>query len=223
MALKLTGEHKRRAERRYSSAFKSARLLVCPLPPDAGISRSLVSAGVLSTVSLDVCRLLFGCIFFYPFFYCIGALPLASAAPGTDISPSTAVMCVLVFFTGWAFTRGANLQKFALKQGRGTWGWGPFATELKTVPGSNNRLLCSGFWRLARHANYCGEIVQAVAWALPAWLATGSLLPWAYPAYYVALFIPRERDDERMCAARYGTAWDEYCRLVRWRIVPFLY
>lgn len=166
---------------------------------------------------------MFGCIFFYPFFYCVGALSLASAAPGADISPSAAAACVLLFYLGWAFTRGANLQKFALKQGRASWGRGPFRTELKTVPGSENRLLCSGFWRLARHANYCGEIVQAVAWALPGWLATGSLLPWAYPAYYVALFIPRERDDERMCAARYGATWSEYCRMVPWRIVPFVY
>jgi delta14-sterol reductase len=29
---------------------------------------------------------------------------------------------------------------------------------MRVVPGT--RLLCSGFWGLARHVNYCGEIVQ---------------------------------------------------------------
>ena len=35
----------------------------------------------------------------------------------------------------------------------------------ETVPGSGGRLLCSGWWGLSRHVNYCGEIVQAVALA----------------------------------------------------------
>ena len=32
---------------------------------------------------------------------------------------------------------------------------------MRVVPGT--RLLCSGFWGLARHVNYCGEIVQVSA------------------------------------------------------------
>ena len=63
--------------------------------------------------------------------------------------------------------------------------------DWKTVPGSND-LLCGGWWGYSRHVNYFGEIVQAVALALPGWLATGSVLPWLYPLYYVALFIPRQ-------------------------------
>ena len=32
-----------------------------------------------------------------------------------------------------------------------------------------SKILCSGFWGLARHINYFGEIVQAIALALPGW------------------------------------------------------
>jgi delta14-sterol reductase len=164
-------------------------------------------------------KLLFGCLAFYPFFYAVGILPLVDGT--ADISPAAAVGCVGLFFVGWALTRGANLQKFACKQGRRSFLWGLISME--TVPGSHGRLLCSGFWGCARHINYCGEILQAVALALPGWLATGSLLPFAYPAYYVGLFVPRQLDDDAICAAKYGAVWTEYCRRVPYRMVPGLW
>jgi delta14-sterol reductase len=37
------------------------------------------------------------------------------------------------------------------------------------------------------------------------------------------LLVPRQRDDDRRCATKYGPLWVEYCRRVRWRIVPFVY
>jgi protein-S-isoprenylcysteine O-methyltransferase Ste14 len=168
------------------------------------------------------CKLLFGCLAFYPFFYAVGILPLVHDTGATaDISSAAAAGCVGLFFAGWALTRGANLQKFACKQGRRSFLWG--LIQMETVPGSHGRLLCSGFWGSARHINYCGEILQAVALALPGWLVTGSLLPWLYPAYYVALFIPRQMDDDAICAAKYGPVWTEYCRRVPYRMVPGLW
>jgi delta14-sterol reductase len=46
---------------------------------------------------------------------------------------------------------------------------------------------------------------------------------WLYPIYYIALLFPRERADERRCAAKYGSLWTEYVRRVPRRIVPGLY
>ncbi len=62
---------------------------------------------------------------------------------------------------------------------------------------------------------------MGVALAMPG--GTHSLLPWAYPLYYVALLLPREREDERVCAAKYGAAWAEYVRRVPYRLVPGVY
>jgi hypothetical protein len=63
-----------------------------------------------------------------------------------------------------------------------------------------------------------------VALALPGWLATGSLVPWLYPLYYVALFVPRQIDDDSKCLQKYGRdVWGEYVRRVPSRIVPFVY
>ena len=95
---------------------------------------------------------------------------------------------------------------------------------MDTLPGSGGRILVRGFWGVSRHVNYAGEILQAVALALPALLATGSLVPLLYPLYYVALFVPRAADDDAVCRAKYGPAlWDAYVRAVPWRIVPYLY
>ena len=46
---------------------------------------------------------------------------------------------------------------------------------------------------------------------------------WLYPLYYVALLFPRERSDDRRCAAKYGALWDEYRRRVPKRIIPGIY
>jgi protein-S-isoprenylcysteine O-methyltransferase Ste14 len=83
-------------------------------------------------------------------------------------------------------------------------------------------LLVNGFWGGSRHINYLGEIIQAVAIAL----ATGYFgiwMVWLYPLYYVALFVTRERDDEKICEEKYGPLWDEYTEKVKYRIIPRIY
>ncbi|CAB4858545.1 unannotated protein [freshwater metagenome] len=70
--------------------------------------------------------------------------------------------------------------------------------------------------------NYLGEILMAVGLTL-ALGQPGDLLPWLYPLYYVALLVPRERDDDRRCAAKYGPLWDEYRARVPRRIIPGIY
>jgi len=170
-------------------------------------------------------KLCWGCLVFYPFFYCVGVWPLAYAAPSSDLSAAAAVLIAAAFLGGWFLTRGANLQKFFFKRSDGRlerW----CGLRMQVVPGT--RLLVSGFWGLSRHVNYCGEIVQAIALALPG-CAVGSsayyrFLPWLYPLYYVALFVPRQLDDDAQLAAKYGAAlFAEYARRVPYRMVPWLY
>jgi delta14-sterol reductase len=70
--------------------------------------------------------------------------------------------------------------------------------------------------------NYLGEILMATGLTL-ALGDPGDPIPWLYPLYYVALLVPRQIDDDRRCAAKYGALWDEYRTRVPYRIVPGLY
>ncbi|KAJ3171400.1 hypothetical protein HK101_011251 [Irineochytrium annulatum] len=185
-------------------------------------------------------KLLFGCLGFYPFAYALGGTVLSTYAPyasitvdtnmtsSTDAAPTlpdlsslSVWLTLALFITGWILTRGPNMQKYYFKMDpRRPTCFAGFCPQ-RTVPGT--RIIVSGFWGVSRHVNYFGEIIQAVALAIPGYLVTGSLIPWIYPLYYLALFIPRERDDHEICRRKYGRDWDEYCRLVPYRIVPFVY
>jgi 7-dehydrocholesterol reductase len=84
-----------------------------------------------------------------------------------------------------------------------------------------NLLLVSGYWGLARHFHYVPELAMALAWALPA--GRTAFLPYFYFAFLTILLVDRANRDDRRCQAKYGLAWDEYRRLVRWKILPGVY
>lgn len=164
-------------------------------------------------------KLGWGCLAFYPYFYVVG-LWATAALPGPAVPLWWYGGAIGVFAAGWCLARGANLQKFFFKLDPNHRFLGVFAPSV--VGDGDRRLLCSGFWRLSRHINYLGEILMATGLALVLGWPT-VLGPWLYPLYYVALLVPRERDDHRRCAAKYGALWDEYCRRVPRRIVPGVY
>jgi protein-S-isoprenylcysteine O-methyltransferase Ste14 len=164
-------------------------------------------------------KLGWGCLLFYPYFYAVGLWSVADLPdPGTPTA--LLVLYAAIFFAGWGLSRGANLQKFLFKIRPTAALFGVIAPRV--VEGDGHRLLCSGFWGLSRHINYLGEILMAVGLAL----ALGypwHIGPWLYPIYYLVLLLPRERDDDRRCAAKYGPLWAEYRRRVPYRIVPGVY
>ena len=167
-------------------------------------------------------KLAWGCFVFYPFFYVVGLwgtaeLPAPAVIEGFAIG--WLLLSALVFFSGWVLARGANLQKYMFKRfpTRSFLGIAP-----ATLSAGNQAVLCSGFWGVARHVNYLGEVLMALGLTL----ALGHLTspwPWLYPLYYVLLLFPRERDDDRRCAEKYGLLWQRYKEKVRYRIIPGIY
>lgn len=102
----------------------------------------------------------------------------------------------------------------------------------------------SGWWGMVRHPNYLGDLMMALAWSLPCGtLRWGGglphrffltktffcppgfshLLPWHYLIHFMVLLVHRDSRITTVCRRTYGSAWDEYCRTVPYRIVPYLY
>ncbi|MCW3125637.1 MAG: ergosterol biosynthesis protein [Bacteroidetes bacterium] len=163
-------------------------------------------------------KLGWGCIAFYPYFYSIPLWSTVSLAPAPT-PDYLLVVYALIFLTGWSISRGANLQKYFFKKD-------PKKIFLgitpETITDGKRTLLVNGFWGLSRHINYLGEILMATGIVL----AVGYPLlpwPWLYPLYYVVLLFPRQIDDDKRCAAKYGPLWDEYLKRVPKRIVPWVY
>jgi 7-dehydrocholesterol reductase len=104
------------------------------------------------------------------------------------------------------------------------WGKPPVTTRASytTTTGEKkeNLLLASGWWGVARHFHYVPEILGAFCWTLPALFL--NVTPYFYVIFLTILLIDRAyRDDER-CAQKYGNGWLEYCRLVPYKIIPFV-
>jgi delta14-sterol reductase len=163
-------------------------------------------------------KLGFGCLAFYPYFYSV-ALWFTADLPNPGIPTGLTILLGVLFLCGWVLTRGANMQKFYFKTAPGQkFLW----ITPDALSDGNNTLLVNGFWGASRHINYLGEIIQAVAIALaPGYF--GIWMVWLYPIYYLALFLSRQADDDKVCREKYGDLWDEYTTKVSYRIVPRLY
>jgi Delta14-sterol reductase len=164
-------------------------------------------------------KLGWGCLVFYPFFYPVGLWAVADRPdPHTPI-PLLALYA-LTFFAGWTLARGANLQKFWFKRDPTAKAFG--VLEPRAISGGGKQVLAGGFWGLSRHINYLGEIGMATGLTLCLGYPL-AFAPWLYPLYYVVLLVPRQIDDDRRCAEKYGPLWEEYRRRVPSRIIPGIY
>lgn len=120
---------------------------------------------------------------------------------------------------GYVVFRGANLQKHEFRANAQALVCGKKPEYIATARGT--RLLTSGFWGIARHLNYTGDLMMALAWCLTTGFAHP--LPYSYIAYFTILLVHREWRDDAMCRKKYGKDWEAYCRKARWRMLPGIY
>jgi Delta14-sterol reductase len=161
--------------------------------------------------------LCWGNLVWVPFTYTIQAYYLVEH---THDLPWWGIMAIVLLNTlGYVIFRGANLQKHRFRRNPEQLVWGKPAAYIRTARGT--MLLTSGWWGLARHMNYFGDLLMGLAWCLPCLFE--SALPYFYIAYLIILLVHRERRDHNMCAAHYGKDWELYCDKVRYRIVPGVY
>ncbi|XP_019108775.1 delta(14)-sterol reductase LBR isoform X2 [Larimichthys crocea] len=160
--------------------------------------------------------LAFGDLVWVPFTYTLQAYYLVSH-PNPLSLPAVAAIVTLKL-GGFYIFRKSNSEKNAFRRNPSD----PKLSHLKTIPTATGKsLLVSGWWGVVRHPNYLGDLIMALAWSIPCGFS--HLLPWYYMVYFIILLVHRDSRDMSECRRKYGSAWDEYCRTVRYRIIPRVY
>ncbi len=105
------------------------------------------------------------------------------------------------------------------------WGRPPVLVKARYTTGDGKQreslLLASGYWGVAAHFHYVFEIGLAFFWTVAAGFT--HVLPYFYVIFLTILLLDRARRDDLRCAAKYGADWNEYRKIVRWRVLPGLY
>ena len=183
----------------------------------------------------------FGDLTWLPFIYSLQARYL-SVHP-VALGPFYVALILSIGGVGYYIFRAANSEKNRFRTNPSD----PAVAHLQYIQtAAGSRLLTSGWWGTARHINYLGDWILSFAYCLPT-LASGYKLTssvlypgsrlvstegmkgaaipvtYFYLLYFAILLIHRERRDEEKCRRKYGKDWEEYCKIVKWRIVPGLY
>lgn len=143
-----------------------------------------------------------------------------------QLSAPYAVGVLLLGLLGYYIFRIANHQKDLFRRTDGRcliWGRKPVVIECTYTSADgqkhHSKLLASGFWGMARHLNYTGDLMGSLAYCL-ACGSEGHLLPYFYIIYMAILLSHRCLRDEHRCASKYGGDWARYTAAVPYRLLP---
>lgn len=160
---------------------------------------------------------------FYICWGCLSAVPMLYWLPLVYHHNATfaddSIICALLGFFGIVFQLllyDVDSQKHHFRHTDGYEIWGSPCKFLVHTSGS--RLLYSGWWGIARHSHYLFEVLSALCWCAP----VGGYA-YIYPAYLSVLLVHRCFRDEERCSAKYQETWNEYCKIVPYRIVPYIF
>jgi hypothetical protein len=179
-----------------------------------------VEAAILTTMDITTegfgFMLAFGDHTWVPGIYTFQARYLANYR--VDLSPHFSVFLVVLMLCGLWIFRASNSQKNAFRSDPNS----PAVAHLKYITTARGtRLIVSSWWGLSRHINYCGDLLLGLSYCLPC--GAQHFICYFYVLYFTILLVHRERRDDLACRAKYGHDWDRYCKLVPYRIFPYIY
>jgi 7-dehydrocholesterol reductase len=167
-----------------------------------------------------------GCLVWVPSIYTSPALYLVHHPIDLPLLVAALIFIVGVLSIGANFL--ADKQRMAFRESGGElliFGKKPQMTQVtyKTHSGEErkNILLASGFWGIARHFHYVPELAGAFLWSSPALFT--HFFPYFYFSFLFCLLFDRALRDDKRCAEKYGKGWEEHCKKVPYKILPFIY
>ncbi|KAM6915057.1 LOW QUALITY PROTEIN: delta(14)-sterol reductase LBR [Xenentodon cancila] len=159
--------------------------------------------------------LAFGNLVWVPFTYTLQSYYLVRHPISLNLPVFMAI--ILLKLIGFYIFWKSNSEKKAFRRNPSD----PNLSYLKTLStATGESLLVSGWWGVIRHPNYLGDLIMA-RWSLPC--GFNHLLPWHYVIYFIIVLVHRDSHDTNACRRKYGSTWDEYCQIVRYRIIPCVY
>jgi delta14-sterol reductase len=64
------------------------------------------------------------------------------------------------------------------------------------------------------------KLIISLAWCLPTGFNTP--ITYFYLGFFVVLLLHRQMRDDEACREKYGKDWDKYCKLVPYKIIPYV-
>uniref|UniRef100_UPI00358F1111 7-dehydrocholesterol reductase n=1 Tax=Myxine glutinosa TaxID=7769 RepID=UPI00358F1111 len=182
--------------------------------------------------TIDVCHDHFGwylgwgdCVWL-PYMYTLQGLYLVYHP--VQLSSAMVLASLTLGLAGYYIFRTANHQKDLFRRTNGKcFIWGRPAKSMNcsymSADGKRHesKLLLSGFWGLARHLNYTGDLLGSLSYCMAC--GAGHLLPYFYIIYMTILLLHRCIRDEHRCSWKYGSAWLHYTQAVPYRLLPGIF
>ena len=179
--------------------------------------------------SLDIAQdhagyyLCWGCLVYVPTMYT--SMTCYMVQNDADLHPLWALGLLCIGLLMIWLNYDIDNQRATFRRTEGTtliWGKAPtfIKASYSTADGTtrSSLLLTSGWWGMARHFHYVPEIAAAFIWSAAA--GFDNVMPFLYVCYLTVLLINRSYRDDSRCAAKYGHYWDEYTKMVPYRVVP---
>ncbi|XP_053109799.1 7-dehydrocholesterol reductase isoform X2 [Hemicordylus capensis] len=142
-----------------------------------------------------------------------------------QLAIGNAVGILLLGLVGYYIFRMTNYQKDLFRRTDGNckiWGKKPKYIECSYMSADGtkhySKLLTSGFWGVARHFNYTGDLMGSMAYCLCCGFE--HILPYFYIIYMTILLVHRCIRDEHRCSGKYGKDWKQYTDVVPYRLLP---
>ncbi len=163
-----------------------------------------------------------GVLVWVPAVYTLPTLYIASNPSGIGWGTAGAIVALGLFAIYANYAADAQRQRVRATDGKAlVWGKPAKIIRARYTPTDGKEresiLLASGYWGIARHFHYVPELTAAFAWSLPAMFAP---VAYFYFVFLTILLFDRSRRDDLRCRAKYGSYWDEYCKLVPYKIIP---
>ena len=167
-----------------------------------------------------------GVLVWVPAVYCLVALWLVDHPIDWHPALAAAMVAFGVLCIWINYQADAQRRRVRDSDGKATvWGKPPqiIRASYTTADGEQREsiLLVSGWWGVARHFHYVPELGLAAAWTLPAGFS--HFLPWFYWIFLFILLMDRSVRDDKRCAKKYGSSWQEYKQRVRYRVWPGIF